>query len=81
MKSREKVTYISNTLMKKKKISFRLYNVLYTISFSGDRFFITYTGTTLLHEYATLKDLFENYRVYGFNLFELIDDIKIDLGE
>ena len=77
MDYREKFITISNILSKNHKLSFRLYNVLYTITFKDNKFYISNTSIASKKEYPTLKDLFNDYIVYGSNLFELIKDIKL----
>lgn len=72
---REKMLFISNKIKVNHYLYFRLLNVLYKITFKNNVFSIQQFGVESIKQYATLKDLFENYIVYGNSLMEQIDDI------
>ena len=73
---REKLLEISNKIKEDKVLYFRLYNVLYMISFSNNAFTIRQHGLNIIHTYSTLRKLFNEYIIYGSALINLIDDIK-----
>lgn len=73
--SKEKMLSISNKIKTNHYLYFRLLNVLYKITFKNNVFSIQQFGIENVKQYATLKDLFENYIVYGNTLMEHIDDI------
>lgn len=75
--SREKILFISNKIKVNHYFYFRLLNVLYKISFKNNVFSIQQFGVENIKQYTTLKDLFENYIIYGNTLMEQIDDIKL----
>lgn len=74
---REKMLFISNKIKVNHYLYFRLLNVLYKITFKNNVFSIQQFGVESIKQYETLKDLFENYIVYGNSLMEQIDDIKL----
>ena len=74
---REKMLFISNKIKVNHYLYFRLLNVLYKITFKNNVFSIQQFGVESIKQYETLKDLFENYIVYGNTLMEQIDDIKL----
>jgi hypothetical protein len=74
---KEKLIDISNKLKRDKVLYFRLYNVLYMITFSNNLFSIKQSGFDLIHTYSSLKELFSSYYVYGSNLMESINDLKL----
>ena len=66
-------------LINKDKYS-KLFNKIYAIGFLmfWFGFLIVWCYTSVINkQYSTLKDLFENYIVYGNTLMEQIDDIKL----
>lgn len=67
--------FISNKIKANHYLYFRLLNVLYKITFKNNVFSIQQFGVDNTKQYQTLKDLFENYIVYGNSLMEQIDDI------
>lgn len=75
--SKEKMLSISNKIKTNHYLYFRLLNVLYKITFENNIFSIQQFGVDNVKQYSTLKDLFENYIVYGNTLMEQIDDIKL----
>ena len=74
---REKLLTFSKRLQEEKVITFRLYNTLYKITFSHQKFIITQDGINVNYYYSTLKELLDNYIVYGNSLIDSIKDIKI----
>lgn len=74
---KEKILVISEKIKNNHYLYFRLLNVLYKITFESNIFSIQQFGVNNVKQYSTLKDLFENYIVYGNTLMEQIDDIKL----
>ena len=74
---KEKILVISEKIKNNHYLYFRLLNVLYKITFESNIFSIQQFGVNNVKQYSTLKDLFENYIVYGNALMEQIDDIKL----
>ncbi len=73
----EKITILTNRLKEDHFVYFRLYNATYYIKFENQLFTIKQEGIIITYEYQTLKQLFENYKVYGSPLINEIKDIKI----
>lgn len=73
----EKILFISNKIKINHSLYFRLYNVLYKIEFINNAFYIKQFGIDNVKKYSTLKELFDNYIIYGNTLIEQINDIKL----
>ena len=59
------------------KTTFYLYNTMYTITIENNNYKIySYNGNSE-YTYKSLKELLNNYMVYGVNLNNLLEDIKI----
>ena len=74
---KEKIFFISNIINNNHCLYFRLYNVLYKIVFIDNTFYIKQFGVDNEKKYSALKELFDNYIVYGNTLIEQINDIKL----
>lgn len=74
---KEKILVISEKIKNNHYLYFRLLNVLYKITFDNNVFSIQQFGVDNVKQYSTLKNLFDNYVVYGATLMEQIDDIKL----
>ena len=77
MISQEKIIFFAKRLKEEHIIYFRLYNALYKITLSNHKLVIRQEGMDISYTYSSLKELFENYIVYGYSLLESIDDIKM----
>lgn len=74
---RSKIEEFVNIIENKSKVSFYLYNVVYTIIKSNNEFLIKQIGINHTHSYSKLTDLFSEYRIYGLSLAECFEEIKI----
>ena len=74
---REILLTIATRLRNEYIVSFRLYNALYKITFSKNGYSIHQEGLDISYHYRTLKELFEQYVVYGDSLKDLLEDIKL----
>lgn len=73
----EKLLTIAKRLKEEHIIMIRLYNALYKITNDNKQYTIQQEGLDTKYHYKTLKELFENYVVYGEELINQINDIKI----
>lgn len=78
---KEKMLVISEKVKNNHYLYFRLLNALYKITFRNNIFSIEQFGVNNIKQYSTLKNLFNDYIVYGATLMEQIDDIKLYDGE
>lgn len=78
---KEKILYISEKIKNNHYLYFRLLNALYKVTFRNNIFSIEQFGVNNIKQYSTLKDLFNDYIVYGATLMEQIDEIKLYDGE
>ena len=74
---KSKIEEFINILENNNKVSFYLYNVVYTIIKSNNDFFIKQFGVNRTSSYSKLTDLFSEYRIYGLSLAECFEEIKI----
>lgn len=73
---KEIILTIATRLKEQHIATFRLYNALYKITLSTNGYSIHQEGLEISYHYHTLKELFEQYIVYGDPLIDLIKDIK-----
>lgn len=65
-------------LGKKGEVSFYLYNIKYRIvMLENDDYLISNSGSFNARKYHGIRNLFEEYLVYGSSLLECLDDIII----
>lgn len=68
---------MEKNLNSNKKVSFYLLNTKYTISLSNNKINITNSGVNQFKKFNTIDELFNSYYIYGRNLMDYLDDIKI----
>ena len=60
-----------------KKVSFYLLNTKYTISLNEGKIIINNSGFESIRKFNTIDELFNDYYIYGRNLIDYLDEIKI----
>ncbi len=74
---KELLLVFSQRLKEEHFVLFRLYNALYRITLTREGYTIQQDGLNISYTFDSLRDVFENYIVYGDRLIELINDIKL----
>ena len=75
--NRVKLNLFIDKIKENKEITFRLYNAYYIIKYINKKYTINQIGIDKIYTYDSITVLFENYLVYGNNLKDLFNDIKI----
>lgn len=71
-----KLKQIVYELGRKGEVFFYLYNIKYKIEMLNDDYYlISNSGSFNAHKYHGIRNLFEEYLVYGSSLLECLDDI------
>lgn len=73
MKKKKMLSELKNT----NRAIFYLYNAMYTIIYDNNTYKIYNYSSNYEYSYKTLKELLNNYKVYGNNLNNLLEDIII----
>ena len=68
---------MEKNLNSNKKVSFYLLNTKYTISSNEGKIIINNSGFESIRKFNTIDELFDDYYLYGRNLTDYLDEIKI----